>query len=56
MDRELVDFNWTRAQAACEYCQMPQTHDALTFEIDHIIAKFHGVAGDTLSSLAPAKR
>jgi 5-methylcytosine-specific restriction endonuclease McrA len=33
---------WQRAGRACEYCQMPQECDELTFEIDHIIASKHG--------------
>lgn len=49
MDRELVELVWRRANAACEYCRMPQDYDALTFEIHHVVATIHGgmtVAGN----------
>ena len=32
---------WDRAGHCCEYCQMPQEFDELTFEIDHIIPQKH---------------
>jgi len=28
---------WERANAACEYCQIPQDFDPATFEVDHVI-------------------
>lgn len=28
---------WQRAENRCEYCQMPQDFDPVTFEIDHVI-------------------
>jgi hypothetical protein len=42
MDRALVQLVWRRARGRCEYCQMPQAFDDLTFQIDHIIARSHG--------------
>jgi hypothetical protein len=41
MERSLQDRIWQRAGHRCEYCQVPQSHDAIPFEIDHIIAE-HG--------------
>jgi hypothetical protein len=31
-----------RAHERCEYCQLPQAHSAVPFEIDHVIARKHG--------------
>ncbi len=42
MDPELVRLVWRRAQACCEYCQLPHDCSLLPFEIDHIIARKHG--------------
>jgi hypothetical protein len=42
MDASLERRVWERAGAACEYCQMPQECDDLSFEIDHVIAIKHG--------------
>jgi 5-methylcytosine-specific restriction endonuclease McrA len=42
MNRALVSLVRERARHCCEYCQLPQAHSALTFPIDHIIAKQHG--------------
>src|SRR4051794_29459007 len=42
MDDALVQLVWQRADAACEYCQLPQAYSTLTFEVDHIIARKHG--------------
>jgi hypothetical protein len=42
MDDALVQLVWQRAQAACEYCRLPQAYSTLTFEVDHITAKKHG--------------
>jgi len=47
MEYELVELVWQRAQSRCEYCQLDQSHSAVAFEIDHIIAKKHG--GQTVS-------
>jgi hypothetical protein len=41
MERALEELVWQRAEACCEYCQVPQAYDRLPFEIDHIIAKKH---------------
>src|SRR5262249_31362849 len=45
MKRSLQRQVWTRAKSCCEYCQMPQAHDAIPFELDHVIALSH--AGPT---------
>lgn len=42
MDKALVELVWRRADAKCEYCQMPQLLSSAPFEIDHIIASKHG--------------
>lgn len=34
---ELRRIVWQRAGDRCEYCQMLQTHDPATFEIDHVV-------------------
>lgn len=53
MEQVLVNQVWQRASLLCEYCRMPQQHDVLTFQIDHIIArKHHG--SDELGNLALA--
>jgi len=56
MDESLVRAVWHRAGSRCEYCLMPQEHDTLTFQIDHIIAQQHGgptkLANLTLSCFA----
>ncbi|MGE0826381.1 MAG: HNH endonuclease [Candidatus Binatia bacterium] len=31
-----------RAQCRCEYCHLPEEADAISFEVDHIIAEQHG--------------
>jgi hypothetical protein len=41
MERTLQEAVWQRAGNRCEYCQLSQEHDELTFAIDHIIAKKH---------------
>jgi hypothetical protein len=41
MKASLVNLVWERAKERCEYCQMPQEFDELTFEIDHVIAQKH---------------
>jgi hypothetical protein len=40
--RDLLELVWTRANACCEYCLIPQALDFHPFEIDHIIAERHG--------------
>lgn len=42
MDRTLEELVWQRAHSRCEYCQMDQANDPLTFQVDHIIAESHG--------------
>ena len=51
MNRDLIEFVQRRADSVCEYCRMPQKYDALTFEVDHIIAVIHG-GGDVAGNLA----
>ncbi|MFM9960549.1 MAG: HNH endonuclease [Planctomycetaceae bacterium] len=49
MDTELEKLVWSRANAACEYCRLPQDACSWTFHIEHIIAQQHGgltVAGN----------
>ncbi len=41
MDAELAALVCGRANNRCEYCQLPQAHSVLPFELDHIIAKKH---------------
>jgi hypothetical protein len=41
MDRATADLIRTRARHCCEYCKMPQIHDDLPFQFDHIIAQVH---------------
>jgi hypothetical protein len=40
--KSLKELVWSRANARCEYCQVPQAHDPLPFELDHVIAVQHG--------------
>lgn len=42
MERALEELVWQRADNACEYCQIPQEFENLTFQIDHVIALSHG--------------
>jgi 5-methylcytosine-specific restriction endonuclease McrA len=51
MDEALVQLVWQRANATCEYCQLPQTLSLVSFEIDHVIATKHG-GKTTASNLA----
>jgi hypothetical protein len=44
----LIELVWQRAHHSCEYCRLPQSHDELPFEIDHIVAEQHG--GKTVAS------
>ena len=48
MDVALAELVWERARRCCEYCRMPQIHDELLFEIDHVVAEQHG--GKTVAS------
>ena len=41
MERSLEQAVWNRAASRCEYCQIHQDADVLSFEIDHIIARKH---------------
>ena len=53
MEQALVEQIWQRADSQCEYCQMPQQYDLLTFQIDHIIARKHR-GSDEITNLALA--
>lgn len=46
MNKFLEQLVWRRAQRVCEYCRMPQQHDELPFEVDHIFARKHD--GETI--------
>jgi hypothetical protein len=48
MERALEQLVWDRAQSRCEYCQLSQECDTITFEIDHVLAQSHG--GLTIAS------
>ena len=41
MKKSLENLVWRRAKGQCEYCQIAQVFDELTFEFDHIIAEKH---------------
>jgi hypothetical protein len=41
MEHALEELVRRRAGGCCEYCRVPQAHDRLPFEIDHIIALKH---------------
>ena len=49
MNERLRRKVWRRAKDRCEYCQMPEDLDTLTFYWDHIIAQKH--RGETVMSL-----
>jgi hypothetical protein len=53
MEQTLINQVWQRAGSLCEYCQLPQQYDTLTFQIDHIIARKHR-GTDEASNLALA--
>lgn len=42
MDTELEKLVWSRVQAACEYCRLPQDACEWTFHMEHIVAQQHG--------------
>ena len=42
LEAALIRQVWQRARSRCEYCQMPQEFDEISFEIDHVIARKHG--------------
>lgn len=53
MNAVLIDAVWKRAGGRCEYCQIEQRFEELTFHIDHIIARKHQ-GKSVLSNLALA--
>jgi len=40
--RALEQLVWQRANASCEYCHLRQSSSSIPFEIDHIVAEYHG--------------
>src|SRR5436190_4254680 len=42
MHKATIDRVRERAGYCCEYCGMPQAHDDLPFQTEHVIAKQHG--------------
>ncbi len=55
MKASLVRQVWERAKGRCEYCQMGQEFEKITYEVDHIISRKHGgptVAGNLALSCA----
>ena len=59
MALDLEELVWSRAGSACEYCRMPQALDDLPFEIDHVVATFHGgkrIASNLALSCFPCNR
>lgn len=46
MDADLRRLVWERANGRCEYCQMKQEFDELTFQIEHIVPKKHHGSDD----------
>jgi len=42
LNADLIRLVWHRAQAHCEYCQLPSAYHPAPFQIDHIIAVQHG--------------
>lgn len=53
MTPALENLIWSRAKGRCEYCQISQEADELTFEIDHIVPRKHR-GGTTPNNLALA--
>lgn len=46
MKKAIADLVRERACDHCEYCRIPQEFDDLPHQIEHIIAKQHGGAGE----------
>jgi hypothetical protein len=46
MDSALEELVRRRAGSRCEYCLLPQTLVSTPFQLDHIIARFHGGASE----------
>ena len=55
MDDEISQFVRTRATHRCEYCQVPEKYYTELFQIEHVVARYHG-GGDELGNLALACR
>lgn len=41
MKQDLRQLVWSRAAGICEYCQLPDQYDPLTFCIDHVRPQYH---------------
>lgn len=53
MDREVLEAVRTRANAACEYCRLPDGSVRIPFEIEHVVPVQHG-GSHALGNLAYA--
>ena len=53
MDQEIFEAVRTRANAACEYCRLPDESVRISFEIEHVVPVQHG-GRDGLGNLAYA--
>jgi hypothetical protein len=53
MDEEILEAVRTRANAACEYCRLPDRYLRISFEIEHIVSVQHG-GSTALGNLAYA--
>ena len=53
MDEETLEAVRTRANAACEYCRLPDRYLRIAFEIEHIVPEQHG-GSSALGNLAYA--
>jgi hypothetical protein len=42
LDSDFIRRVWQRADARCEYCQLPSAFHPAPFQIDHIVARQHG--------------
>ena len=42
MDRAVSQLVRERARQRCEYCHLPQEFSALSFHVEHIVARQHG--------------
>lgn len=51
MDESLIEAVLRRADFACEYCLLPQSHHPGPYEVEHVIPKQHG-GRTVLSNLA----
>lgn len=47
MDRAVSQLVRERARQRCEYCHQPQEFSALSFHIEHVVARQHGGLDDS---------